>query len=435
VKVITVFTLIAFLTFSLVTVPRAEASVMQGTLGRLAFRAASPAFWSAVASGSSVVLAVGFGIGVDYVVFKSGAITALKNWWAAGPGGYAYSLQGSNVLNWYNSSGVPTGSQQTGGFSVAFRNSSADPSTNPSGWYANYYNSSGQYITYYGPNTYAYLYNFLFGHAPGSYDMATYQDTMDYGTQLASSQPSFPANTVYASPGAVNRLAGGAQVTKTATMSDADADKFISGLGGTAIDTAAGTQAGALPTSNDNTVTAGDSASIGLLDRIAAFVSNLVGINTATEAMRQTLDNSLVVQQQMSAKLDNASAFPPAAQTALDNIAAGTQTVAGKMDNVAQGIQSLSESQATVQTLSSRLAAVRDLAASRFPFSIGAALVVTPPAGGNYDLGTLHLPGMEIPIRPFESVLGTTFQWMRTLIQALFWASTLFMIVRRVASL
>lgn len=401
---------------SFVLVPKSYATTWEGVAGRLAFRALSPAAISGLTAGSGIIVGVALGVGIGYIAYKSGAITALKNWWnsniATAP------LSQGQVISWtYNG--------------VAQRIES------PDGIHYNYYRNGSLIWAY---TNYAQLISDIGsfygqGSKPPNQTIENFTDTMDYGSQLFSSQPSFPANTVYATPRTAPAVSGSAPIVSVQTATDGDIDKFIAGSGATPV-ASDGTQVGNPPTT-DNTVTAGDTASIGLLQEIINYVSNLVGIKDNAQSIRQTLDNSLVVQQQMSAKLDNVGSFPPAAQSALDNISLNTSVIPAKLDNVLTGVQSVDNairtSAATSTSIQTRIDALKTAASTKFPFSLASSLSVSEISGSSsYEFAPLPLtPSISVTINPMAGPLHDLFVWIRQMLVWFFWVGTLFAMLKR----
>ena len=411
---------------SFVLVPKSYATVWEGVVGRIAFRALAPSVIMGMSGGMGILAGVVIGGGIGYLLIKSGAISGLKTW-----------IDNKTVLPFT----ILTGNGQQSASSIHPEDGSKvwnqqrvrTVIARPNGIFEKYYSTNGggtwQPVA---PNTdLAGATSWMSWSDIGSYQVGFPNDPMDYGTWLASSQPVLPSNTVYATPGTAAALVGGAAIVSAVQMSDADLDKFVVGLGATPV-ASDGTQAGNPPATTDNTVTAGDTASIGLLQQIVNWTSNLLGIKASTDAMKTTLDNSLIIQQQISAKLDNVggSTFPEAAQSALDNIAAGTNAIPAKLDNV---VQSISTATATGSTVQTRIDALKTAASTKFPFSLASSLSVSGVSGAStYEFDPLPLtPTISVQIDPMSGPLGSLFVWIRQMLVWFFWLGTLFAILKR----
>ena len=93
------FLLIVMFFHSFVLVPKANATTWEGVAGRLAFRAMAPSAIAALGSGTALVIGAVVAGGVGYLIYKSGAVTALKNWINTV---YAFT---PTQTDWYNSPG------------------------------------------------------------------------------------------------------------------------------------------------------------------------------------------------------------------------------------------------------------------------------------------------------------------------------------------
>lgn len=448
-----IFLVMVMFFHSFVLVPKSYATTWEGVAGRLAFRAFSPSTIMTLGSGTSLVIGAAVAGGVGYLIYKSGAVTALKDWWNSAVGQVSAPTDittGTDLLFV-----VGTGSGSTVRIRKVGTGSYDCYNGNPGTWVQNK-STLALAIAWlqnaYGSNDPQYpARNFN----PGGISPPT--SPLDYISQLVSSQPSL-SNYLFGSPGVAAAVFGGAAIVSAVTMPDADADRLKTGLGATPINNA-GVQEGSPPTTTDNTVTAGDTASIGLLQQIVNFVSNLLGIRTSAEGIKTTLDNSLGVLQQISGKLDNAGSFPQSAQNSLDNIAGSTYLVPArldniisntgavpakldnlitttgaipaKLDNVINTITELSTTQSAVQT---RMDALKDVALTKFPFSVVAAFSITPVSGSStYSFASLPLaPGIEVPINPLAGPMGDFFVWVRSILVWLMWAGVLFMMLKKV---
>jgi len=449
-----IFLLIVMFFHSFVLVPKAHATAFESTIARIGFRAIAPSAIAAMGAGSGAIIGVALGAGVGYIILKSGAITALKNWWNSNMSYPAPS--GVNGTEYATITGTYP--------SVKFMTYSNLNSGKYWG-YGYYYTGSGygQQSVIYGCvaagctghadaiSAKAHAYILLKQHGIGTnfngngtwshWNTTEYVPTIpgDFGTQLDTfGPPVFSDGTVKASPGAMAALSGGASIISVQTnVSDPDLDMFIAGSGSTAVDTDAGTQAGTPPSTTDNTVTAGDTASIGILQQISNFVSNLLGIKTSTEAIKTALDNSLIIQSQMSAKLDNVGSFPQSAQNALDNIAVGTQIMVSEIDQIGNKVEhmdnTLIQANATLGSVQTRIESLKIAASTKFPFSLVSSIGLSAVSGtSTYVFADLPLTSsISIPISPMSGPLATLFAWIRQLLVWFFWVGTLLAILRK----
>jgi uncharacterized membrane protein len=82
---------------------------------------------------------------------------------------------------------------------------------------------------------------------------------------------------------------------------------------------------------------------------------------------------------------------------------------------------------------------VKDLAMTKFPFSLAGSYAVTAPSGGEYDLGGWELvqgnAATRINISPLTGPLGSVFAWIRQLLVYMLWALTAFGMIKRVTQL
>jgi len=403
---------------SFVLVPKVHATAWEGIAGRLAYRAMAPSVIAALGSGTALVIGAVVAGGVGYLIYKSDAVTALQNWLNANPlnpgqavSGFKEEFAGMGAIiystynGWFYWVDCSNGNNCTGGsmgtYTWSYANMIASGST--------------------GDHSYAAQYNSKFGTSPGP--LAAPTVPIDYADELSGSQPSFPWGSIFATLGTAAAISGSTPIISATTMSDSDADKFIAGLGATPVDSS-GVQEGAPPITTDNTVTAGDTAQIGILQSIMNYVSNLIGIKTIAEQAKTTLDNSLVVQQGIKQSMDN-------------TLTVG-QEISGKLDNVVEGVNSLTGTSATEASLSTRISGVKNAMLTKFPFAIVAA--VTSPgevAGGTYSIPNLHFPlGLEVVVDPMQHTeIADWVTWLRGLMAISMWAIFLLVMVRRVCEL
>ena len=429
---------IVMLFHSLVLVPRSYATVFEGTLARVAFRSISPAAIMALGSNTALVLGVPLAVGVGYLVYKSDAITALKNWWNS----TIDPINNPTEQQSFHISGQPTshfhinkksfspllysayaasGATCNGGFYDSMGRQLCNQMTI---WWGGTYSTSGAALT-------------ALNADDGS--NVPPRTPTDYAAQLASSQPDFNGSAaVYGSPGVAAALANGAVAVSTATMSDTEADNFIAGLGATPISDSGAQTLPAGVTPNDNTITSGDSASIGLLQQILNYVSNLLGIKTAVEAQRVSMDNVAGMTQAMKLSTDNVAAGTSVVATKLDNVVSGinsqTQALEGIETKVEHLDNTVTTSAATSGTVQTRIQSLRDLAATKFPFSLVTSISVSDVNGqSEYNFDPLPLtPSISVQIDPMGGPLGDLFIWVRQLLVWFLWAGTLFAMLKKV---
>lgn len=434
--------LVVILFHSFVLVSRAHATAWEGTVGRIMFRSLAPAVIGGMSGGMGIVAGVVIGGGVGYIAVKSGAVAALETWWNNTVGNNAANWAPAPGVNCYFSNTNPDAGPTSLGTGIYVNITKQASSPYLWGWNRSYYNNGAHQYTINGGypyNSFSEAFYGAFGHNPGTANIANFTDTMDYGSYLAISQPSFPANSVYASPGAAAALAGGAAIVSVAQMSDSDIDKFITGTGSTPV-SSDGVQEGSPPATNDNTMTAGDTASVGLLQQILNFVSNLVGIKTGVESVRTSVDNAVVGISQNTAKMDNVVVGINQQTAKLDNVVSGINTQTGvleqvgtKVEHMDNTISGISSSTATVSSLQTRVDALRDLAATKFPFSLVGSLSASAVSGtSHYEFGSLPLtPTISVPIEPMLGPLSSLFTWIRQLLVWFFWAGTLLAMLRK----
>ncbi|MBE3144818.1 MAG: hypothetical protein IMZ61_13000 [Planctomycetes bacterium] len=433
---------------SFVLVPKAHATGWQGIAGRIAFRGVAPSVIALLGSGTALVIGAVVAGGIGYLVYKSGAVTALKNWLtpqlsgtAPDPatiavGGYVYFYIYSGgeiqcrVHKYSDSSWAMQGFVSGNWTNETFRSSmSAAIQAAHDAWESA-------------------------GHSPHNFSPGTAAPTVptDYVVPLAVTQPSFPSDSVFGSPGVAAALAGGAAIVSAVPMSDSDADKFVAGLGGSAgaVIDANGVQAGNPPTT-DNTVTAGDTATLGILHQIWFAVSNILGLKTAVEGQKAVLDNTLIVAQSQALKLDNVVAISQSQagkldnivsvgiqqKAALDNIVSMTQAQTTAIESIETKVEHLdntiANSTSTASTVATRIEALKTAASTKFPFSLASSLSVATVSGtASYEFGSLPLtPSISISIAPMAGPLHALFDWIRQLLVWFFWAGTLLVILRK----
>lgn len=467
-KITVVFLIPVLLVHLFIFVPRANAVGLQSVIGRIGFRAIAPSVVAAMGAGSGAIIGVALGAGVGYLVLKSGAIDVLKNWWTA-----------------YQSQPAPTyptnGYVQAGGYTwtVDIYQASTGCGMGYRGFASNgqgsYFNNGGNYY-YACPVTTASWYNVqtqIFNAIKEVYPSAywggpAYYPNVpgDYGTALDANPPAFSDGTIWGSPGLVGAITGGAAIVSVQTgVSDADLDKFIAGSQSTVIDADQASQ-NTVPVGTDNTLTQDTNALIPLFDRMIGYLSNLIGVRTdigevKTKAQEQVarLDNVIANQAVEGMKLDNIAAPLWNIKAEMDNqgIAIANQTAAintqtGVLDNVRQGViaqnQTMTEVRDAVNnldntisgaptgsasTIQTRIQALRDIAATKFPFSLATSISVSGISGTNtYEFASLPLtPSISIPINPMAGPLASLFTWFRQLLVWFFWAGTLFAILKK----
>ena len=427
--------LIVIFFHSFVLVPRAIASSYEGVVAKAFYEAVAPSVVAATPAGRGYLLALAVGSAVVYIAIKSGAVTAVKNWFNGinadsgkksfvgpiGTWGPGFTVGGQVFKIKLSADGVHYDLQQNG-------NGAAGNAT---------WQQIIDQIAYWGS----------WNPAP----LAAPTVPTNYGTQLAASQPSLNTNDVFMSQGAAAMLAAGtAALVKATEMADAELEALKLVMGLTSPDHTTGVQP--KPNLGDNTVSADANQSIPLLSQIVNFVSNLVGIKSDTSAIRTNMDCVVSVVsgvgtnvQSMSTKLDNIAVLTQAQNNILENvvIAINNQTsidnaMLGKIDNVAQSIGSLNNVAATQSTISTRIDGLKSLMATKFPFSFISG--ITAPSGGgggHYDIPDLQFTGgyvlvvdpMKYPV--FANFFGT----VRTLVAIGMWAVFTLVMIRRVTQI
>jgi len=422
--------LILMLFYSVVLVPRAHATAWEGTAARIAYRAMAPSVIAALGSGVALVVGAVVAGGIGYLIYKSGALSAIDTWWdttfAAAPYATTYYVAAHNSTV----SLTPADTQwrlQINGVTRA-----------TSTW-ADCLNTLDYWLGT--------------GHRPGAQTPPS--TTQDYSSQLVASQPALPSNSVYGTPGAAAAITGGAAIVSTATMTDSEADAMISGLGASPI-SSAGTQAGNpnAPAANDNTMTTGDSTMIGYLSSMLNYLSHLVGLEAKIDSVKTSTDNvassvstmsAAVVSQ--SAKLDNIAAISSSQSLKLDNIVAASISSRQSIDNVAALTQSsatkiehldnsltLAPTSGQVTAIAAKWDGIYDVLITKFPFSWFSVV----PAPSGLDAGTspdvvAHIGGVEVDYSPWKnSALNSIIGTVKTMLGLFMWAVCVAGIYRRI---
>jgi len=449
--------LVAIMFHSLVLVPKAHATTFEGILGRVAFRALAPSVIGGMAGGMGIVAGVVIGGGLGYILYKSGAVTAMKNWLLTQLGATPPTLASMSVGS-YCTFNIKDGS----GYAIPFR---AKKYSDTSCSYQMFIGGAwGSEVFGPGFTTIAQAAEHARASWGGSgqqpYNFSPGGGTApsvptDYATALATTQPDFATSgQIYATPGAAAALSGGAAISSVAQASDSDIAAMISGLGATEVNGDTGAQVGSPGATNDNTYSVGDSAQVGLLQSIMNYVSNLMGIKTAVEAQKATLDNTLVATQAMKTAIDNVGTGIVAMRGSMDNVGTGIAAMRNTMDNVGLAIQSqaadidavkdsvqsldnaltLAPSGAAVSAISTRLDGIYDTMMTRFPFSWFSVV----PAPSGLDTGTspdvlAHIGGVEIDYSPWKnSGLNSILSTVKGMIGLFLWAVCAVGIYRRI---
>lgn len=430
---------------SFVLVPKANATAFQGVIGRIAFRAIAPSVIAGLGSGMAAVIGVSLGVGIGYVIIKSGGITALKNW---------LNSAGSPLAKGANYRGMASNGLY---YSIV---TISGPAYQVWTAFGGYHLSPEAYgDAYQGVGNLAYavdMINGALGQSGSTFDPPIIPT--DYITSLATTQPAFDSTThVFATPGAAAALVGGAAIVTATTMPDSDADKFKTGSGATAV-TNSGTQA-TNPAKTDNTVTQGDVTNQGMFQQMINYLSNLVGIQTSIDASKSSIDNMALGMNIQTGILDNVGSGINRMTNTMDNVGIGVNRIANSMDNVVPAIQnqtaildnvgglvrnldntvsSLKTTTATQSSLMSRVAEVRDLLVTKFPFSF--ALAVADPgdiAGETYSIPNIQMPlGQEIVVDPLRyPALASFISFVRGIVALGMWAIFVLYCIRKGAEL
>jgi len=437
-KAFVLLVVIFFHSFYLVPVGYAASMgvVVDIAVARQVFRSIAPSVVKATPAGRGYALAY-FGVmGVGYLLVKSGAVTALKNWWdgtvgaPATDGTFWFSLAGTHRHVYYVSSGS------------AYGWSNWSNATCPGSWNttsrtcvgSNFINGGYPYGTF----------NQAYTGAGGSGTPGNQPPSVptDYGTQLLPNQPVWPDGSIFFSPGAAAFLNGANPVGPVTELTDADLDKMKVALGATTPD-AQGNQP--TPDLGDSNLSEDANATIPYLQQIMNYVSNLLGIKTDTGAIRISADNLVAGQsaqtsavQQSLGKLDNIAIASQSMKNTMDNVGVAIQNqtveiqkIPAKLDNV---VAALNTTTVTQNNLSTRLSNVKTALLSKFPFSIVAA-VTAPGAvtGGTYSIPDLHFPlGTTVSVDPMQNAqMASWIGWLRGLMATGMWAIFILVMVRR----
>lgn len=415
-----------------VLVPRSHANVVPfpGAAARMLIRAVG----FGVNPGATVLYVVAAAV-TGYLVYKSLAVSAVKSWQSEAQSPYPWPGTDTNVGmvvvgGWAEGSWVVyCQTQESGGTWRYFDGWAQKGGQN---LYGGNKQSSG-YI--YASSDLArkawhdYLNNYMVtaqGATSAHYNVSyvpSNNDPYDPGVIPNEDAPTFPAASVYMSPGLAAGFDGSESVQVVASgISDSAAQDFI--------------DAGKLIEVDPDDGSLGEPSTASEVDLLTAL--NAILDDSRQQSRESTQQEVLGKLGEIKTGLDNATggSFPQEAQDALDDISL-------KMDNVAVGLESvedaLTETTATEQTLSTRFAAVRDLALTKFPFSLVGSYNVTVPSGGNYDLGGWELvngnAATMVNIAPLSGPLGATFLWIRQLLVYMLWALTGFGMIKRVTNL
>jgi len=438
--------LVVMMFHSFVLVPKSHATAFEGTLARVAFRSVAPSIIAGLGSGTALVLGIPIAIGTAYLIYKSGAVTALKNWWNSTIAPYSPNPDGSD---WLHKAGI------NGHLHVYYASGSWGWATKTgdtcTGWNPATRVCSGAVLGSAWP----------YGSAASAYSASGYgtapQDQppvvpTDYATDLASSQPDFNSSiAVYGSPGAAATVGNGAVASSYTTMSDADADALIAALGATGISDT-GAQSGSPASPTDNTVSLGEAETVGLLQSIMNYVSNLVGIKTGIDQIKTSTDQVKTATdcvasgmqsvntniQNMTGKMDNVVTGINSQNASLDNIAQGIQSEITKLDNVAAEVHNISQTVATEQTITTRMTNLKNLCLTKFPFSFMAGIAnVNVPQGGTTIIPDIILPtGEHWVVDPMQyPTIASFFGTVRTILAVGMWAMFTLIMIRRVTQL
>lgn len=447
--VVTVFTLCFFVVFSCYTLPKAHAS-FTGTAAhviRAGSRGLAATAMNTLAQGGKAAI-FGWRLasipGIIYLLYESGALGAIYSWWA-GPGTQPPPTQTSSGNlgpsgTWaINYLGQLPGPQ----YQLEFKyNLTGSP---PNQNFASGYFTPDQYSS-----TWAAFQAMLASNGRTITSGAPTIPTTptDPGSNLAGAAPTFPADSVWGTPGAIDYLptisgSPGELVGVNTDLTDAQAAELEEKLGLTPINVAAGTQS-----APDNVT--GDTAVLQqrLNEQLGALLEGnkkLTSIDgkVATSANQLTeigkLDN-IVTALGLNTQAANA------VNSKMDNVVSAinlqTQAVqaqAGDLDNVAIAVQGLSQAAATEGSVQTRINDLKTLAATKFPFSLASAFTVTVPEGGSHSLGSWKLNDSEestrVTIDPMAGTLGSTFIWIRQLLVYMLWTLTGFGMIKRVTNL
>lgn len=410
--------LIVMFFHSFVLVPKSYAVASTGlekSALRLVWNAASPAGIKAAQAAGQAAL-VGWRItgvvGLAYILYTSGALTKMVNWWNAqvGTAQHAADYYSANGTHIQITAGDP-------GHWNLFLNGNAVVG-----------NGTWQAIL---DGIHAYVGNYPAGvNDPGA--MAAPTVPTDYGGSAALDiSPGLSTGDLKGTQLAGPMLAGTSdpRPESIAFLSSGDGDTVSAALGMTDINPATGAQPN--PTTNDNTYTAGDAHTSGLLQQIINYVANLVGIKTDTGKISSNTDN-LVAGQSAQTSAANQSLGK------LDNIAILAQAQKSTLDHLDNAVKALSTPTVTEGSLSSRLSAVQSLLSTKFPFSIVSSIQGPGTvSGGTYEIPDLVFPlGVTITVDPMRYPQMATFVgFVRGLMAVGMWAMFVLIMIRRVTQI
>jgi len=410
---------------SFVLIPRSYAGAMGAVIdisvARQALRSIAPSVLKATPAGRGYAIGYFTVAGIAYLLVKSGAVTAMKNWFDTNIGDGALPLTPSQPEKISSNGLRKVTCALNGGVNTWFL------------WEKYYVGDSWHYYTAYAvPSNEASIRTWLYGSPTGGGSVPT--TSQDYGVPLEISQPNFPGGSVVFTPGGADLLNGANPPGPVTEMTDGDLDKMAGALGAT--EPVAGTQPN--PTAGDNALSPDANASIPLLRLIANYVSNLVGIKTDTGGIKTNTDNLVSGQaaqtnavNSMSGKMDNIA-------TAIQNQTIIDNQMLGKLDNVAQSMDTLKNTTASQSSLSSRVGEVKILLLTKFPFSIVGA-VTSPGAvsGGTYSIPDLQFPmGTSVSVDPLANAeIHSWVTWLRGLMAVGMWAIFVLVMVRRVTEI
>src|SRR3972149_437982 len=100
------FLLVVIFFHSFILVPKSYATTWEGVAGRIAFRAFAPSVIAALSTGTALVVGAVVAGGIGYLIYKSGAVTAMKTWLNTSyPSSFPWPVPGGSTYYFTTASG------------------------------------------------------------------------------------------------------------------------------------------------------------------------------------------------------------------------------------------------------------------------------------------------------------------------------------------
>lgn len=408
IKALVLLIVMMYLNLFVVPVSNAAWYATQKGMVRLVYNAAAPSAVG-VASNAGKAMLVGWKaasiVGLAYVLYDSGALTKIWNWWNNTQGAFNPNPNGQD---WYHKEGT-NGHAHIYFASGSWGLATYTNNTCPGSWVPATRQCTGSTVQ----NSWW----------PLASAQAAYQQYM--GVPYQADPPDVPTdysdpsgtetglgnNEVHGTPGAGAGLAANPlpTVINVAFLTQSEADALKASLGMTPINSQTGAQPGSTPT--DNTVTQGDSNTqsalqsiLGVLISIKDYTYNLIGIKTDTGNISNKMDNvaqGIATQTEaitgMASGMDNMVTSLGEIKTESVQIKEATQRVSDNLVKIDNNIEQIKNILVPVDNTSieGRWQNFWNVASGRFPFSVGAWMTslstVTEPV-----VTPIELPGWKL---------------------------------------